>query len=160
MQLPGDWKESRRITTTGSHTIIWQATKKGQDNRSLQIFVDTIPSSMPVNRLMPVTVQGSGLIAGDISDNCATFTGGGTLDTKQAVLQKPTLAKWQGVDFMCNLPNVVDNQIGVGAVGNPINQVTITGPAGTHKYFFLYTDRNIQPDYTILTDALQSFHAK
>jgi hypothetical protein len=42
-----------------------------------------------------------------------------------------------------------------------INTVTVTGPStGTHKYFFVYTDNSAEPDYTIFTDALQSFKAR
>lgn len=160
MQLPSDWKETSRRNQNGEQSITWQATKKYQDDRWLKVYIDSVPQELPVNRLLPVTVQGNSLSAGDISDNCATFTGGGTLDTSKAFLLKPTLAKWQGVDFICNLPNVVENQVGIGATGG-VNQIVVTGETkGTHRYFFLYTDHNIQPNYTIPTDAMNTFRAK
>lgn len=161
MTLPGDWKNVARIDSTNEHSVSWQSTKKKEDARWLKVYVDSIPSAKAVNRLMPVTVHGTALSAGDVSDNCISFTGSGTIDARNSSQQQPTAAKWQGVAFICNLPNFVDNEVGVGTIGSPTNQVTVVGTSqGSHTYFFLYTDRTIQPNYTILSDALDSFHAK
>lgn len=111
---------------------------------------------MSVNRLMPVTVQGGSMSVGNISDNCATFTGDASDANKSRSGQLK--ARWSGVDFICSMGSI-DNQVGVGAPGG-INEISLTGSQGTHKYFFLYIDRTIQPDYTILEDALTSFRAK
>ena len=155
-QLPSDWK----IIATKPNSITWQATIKGADNRMLTIYTDVIPTTYPVNRELPLNVSGNQITYDDLSDNCANFTPGGTLDTGQAVKLKPAPSVWHGVNFICNLPQVVDNQIGTGSTAG-VNTVTITGPTkGTHNYFFLYIDRNVQPDYTILYSALQSFRAK
>lgn len=159
MQLPKDWKKVAQQNTSIEHSVTWQSTKKDQAARSLQIYIDTIPKTKSVNRLMPVTVQGATMTAGDVSDNCATFTGGGTLDTSKAVHNADAKARWSGVDFICSMANVIDNQVGVASSAG-INEVPITGSQGTHKYFFLYIDRTIQPDYSILEDALSSFRAK
>lgn len=161
MELPDDWKEFERSDTEALKSVSWQSTKKNLDARKFTVYVDKIPANKPVNRLLPVTIQGSRFIVGSISDNCISFTGGGVANTDTSSQLKPALAKWQGVDFICNLPNFVENEIGVGTVGSPVNQVTITGESkGTHTYFFLYTDHTIQPDYTILSNALESFRAK
>lgn len=158
-QLPKDWKLKERINTEALTGVTWQATKKNQDNRWVTVYVDKLPLTKSVNRLLPVTPNGNTLLVGDLSDNCATFTDGGTTDANKAINAKDVPAKWSGVDFICNLPSVVDNQIGVGAVGG-VNQVTLTGTKGAHKYFIIYTDHNIQPNYSILTDMLQSFRTK
>lgn len=160
MTLPSDWKQTGRFTSTTEQSITWQAGKKNEDNRWLKLYIDTIPADIAVNRMLPVTVNGDSLTTGDVSDSCATFTGGGTLDAQKATLLRPAPAKWQGVDFICNLPSVVENQVGVAAVGG-VNKIVIEGPTkGTHTYFFVYTDHNIQPNYTILSDAVESFRAK
>ncbi|MDB5185901.1 MAG: hypothetical protein JWL85_424 [Candidatus Saccharibacteria bacterium] len=160
MELPGDWKEIKRTNTSTENSITWQATKKGEDNRSLTLHIDTIPASRPLNRLLPVNAEGNTLMYGEISDNCASFTGGGSLDAQKAVHSKETEAKWQKVDFICNLPRVIDNEIGTGSTEG-INTVSVTGPLqGKHKYFFVYTDRNVQPKTSILLDAIRSFRAK
>jgi hypothetical protein len=160
MQLPIDWKETGSQDVPTNHSISWQATAKNADNRYLTVYIDTIPTTYAVNRELPVTVHGSQLSYGALSDNCAGFTPGGTEDVAQAVKLKPAPSVWQGVNFICNLPNVIDNQIGVGSTSG-VNTVTVTGPTtGTHSYFFLYIDRNVQPDYNILFDTIQSFQAK
>ncbi len=159
-ELPGDWKETGRKNLPNEHSISWQSTKKNEDNRSLKLYIDTIPTTKAVNRLVPIMAQGNSLTVGDISENCTTFTGGGTLNAQEAQKLKPAPAKWQGVDFICNLPAVIENEVGTGSAEG-INTFSVNGPAkGTHKYFFLYTDHNIQPNYTIIIDALRSFKAK
>ncbi len=160
MELPVDWKEVARRKNSRENLITWQSTKKGEENRKLTLHIDAIPSDYAINRLLPIVSQGAKLVYSDLSDNCATFTGGGTFNTSQAVTLKPTVAKWQKVDFICNLPQVTDNQIGTGS-SEGINFVSVTGEnQGSHRYFFVYADRNIQPNYNILYDALRSFRAK
>lgn len=160
MELPGDWKELRRKNDQTENSITWQSTKSPADGRSLKLYIDIIPTTLPVNRLLPVMAQNNTLSVGDLSENCATFTKGGTLNAHDAALLKETPAKWNKVDFICDLPRVNDNEVGTGSTEG-INTVTLTGPAkGTHKYFFFYTEHNIQSNYDILFNALRSFKAK
>lgn len=160
MELPGDWKEIARVNNSRERYVTWQATQKNNDNRYLTVHVDIIPGTKAINRLLPIMAQANTITFGDVSDNCATFTGGGTLDVSRAIDLEPKVAKWQGVDFICNLPNVVDNEVGTGSQEG-INTLTVIGTTkGPHRYFFLYIDRNIQPNYNILFDALRSFKAK
>ncbi|PID32314.1 hypothetical protein CR970_00920 [Candidatus Saccharibacteria bacterium] len=154
MYLPGDWEEVNRVQREG--LITWRSTIEGQDARSLTIFVDNIPEKMPVNRIMPVTVNETSLVPGDVSDNCTTFTGEG--EDADASTQTTAHGRWSGVDFICHMKGI-DNQVGVGAPG-AINQVVMRGSDGEHRYFFLYIERNIQPNYVILSDILRSFRVK
>jgi hypothetical protein len=159
-ELPGDWKEVSRKNTATENSITWQATKSNEDNRFMTIYTDTIPPRKALNRLVPLTAQGNMVSAGDVSDNCSTFTAGGTLVNPDFQKLSPTPAKYQKVDFICNLPNPHENEIGTGSTEG-LNAVTITGPSkGPHKYFFLYTDHNVQPNYMIFTEVLRSFRAK
>ena len=159
MELPGDWKEVKRVNNQNENSISWQSTKKQESNRMLTLYVDTIPAKKALNRLLPVTPNGTKLTTGDISDNCALFTQGGTLNATEAQRLPETPAKYKGVDFICNLPRVIDNEVGTGSLEG-INSVTLKGSKGEHKYFFLYTERNIQPNYTIFYNAVRSFTAK
>jgi hypothetical protein len=161
LQLPSDWKQTSAQDTQASHSISWQATTKGTDNRYLTLYIDTIPTTKPVNLELPVSVSGNQLSYGALSDNCSDFTPGGTMDVGKAEVMPPAPSLWQGVNFICNIPEVLLDQVGTGSIGSPNNTVTVTGPtSGTHKYFFLYTDLNIDPDYSILFNAIQSFRAK
>ncbi len=161
MQLPSDWKETERKNIPVEKSVTWQAGKKGHDNRWLKIYVDTIPADYAVNRLVPVNKSSSGeLLANDVSPNCSTFTQGGTQNADQAQHLQSKPAKYQDVDFICDLVKIVDNQVGAGSADG-INTIIVPGEnTGTHKYFFLYIDRNIQPDYSIFYNALKSFKAK
>jgi hypothetical protein len=159
MELPRDWKETGRKNSRTEHSISWQATKKNEDNRYLTIYIDIIPTDKAVNRLLPVTAKENGLSHGEVSDKCENFTVGGTANAQDAMKLKPAPSKFQQVDFICNLERIVDNDVGTGS-NNGINTVIVAGPKGTHKYFFLYTDRNVQPKYSILYDTLDSFKAK
>lgn len=160
MELPGDWKELSRKNETGEHSITWLSSKKQQDGRSLKIYIDTIPATFAVNRLLPVSAQGNTIALGEISENCATFTPGGTLNVYDAAKLKETPAKWNKVDFICDLPRVNDNEVGTGSPEG-INTITLTGPSlATHKYFFVFTDHNNQANYEIFYNALRSFKAK
>jgi hypothetical protein len=161
IKLPSDWKVvPNPATTAAANSVSWQATIKGGDNRYLEIYVDTIPATIPVNRELPLMAHGNQLTYGELSDNCSNFTAGGTTNVAQAEQLKPATSIWQGVTFICDLPRVIDNQVGTGS-SEGVNTVSVTGTQkGTHQYFFLYTDRNVEPDYTIFYDAISSFQAK
>jgi len=158
-KLPTDWKEIRRGNAPTDNSVTWQASLKDADNRFLQIYVDTIPS-LAVNMELPVTAVDNGLNYGDLSDNCVSFTKGGSFESSVAIRSKETAAKWQEVDFICDLPKPEYGVIGTGSKDG-INTVKVAGPTGgMHKYFFVYTDRNVKVDYSIFYDALTSFRAK
>ena len=82
------------------------------------------------------------------------------MDAQKATQLQPAQARWEGVDFICNLTNVVENKVGASSAA-AINTIPVEGPTkGLHRYFFLYNDQNIQPKYNILSDALNSFMPK
>lgn len=160
LELPEDWVELKTTDTKLEKSYSWQSTKENQSSRWIKLYVDRIPADIAVNRLLPVSVKGSALSIGAVSDNCATFTEGGTLDAHEASKLKPSPAQWQEVRFICDLPGVIDNKVGVSAPGE-VNSIVMTGASGgEHRYFFVYTDHTIQPNYTILKDAVESFRVR
>lgn len=160
MEFPADWKEISRQNDSNERSITWQASKYREDNRYMKIYIDIIPKTYAVNRMLPLSARGNGFSVGDISNNCSTFTKSGTTPTGQTKPVKAEGAKWQGVDFICDLGQVTDNEIGTSSADG-INTIVVTGPSkGKHSYFFVYTDHNIQPNYNILYNALRSFKAK
>jgi hypothetical protein len=161
MQLPSDWVQVASEDIPTNHSVTWQATEKYYDDRILQIYVDTIPTTLPVNAELPIVADGNRFTVGQLSQNCSNFTPTGTQNTVQAETLPPKESEWDSVNFMCDIPRFTDNQIGTGAVGAAINTAVITGPTtGTHSYFFLFSDRNINPDETILYNMLASFRAR
>lgn len=152
LSLPAEWHQTNAVNTPSQYSITWQSFESGVYGRYLTVYIDTIPTTMAINKLLPVYASGSGIDYGLLSDNCADFATGS--------LNQPQPAKWQNVNFICNLPNRYDNQIGTGSTGG-INTVSVSGPkTGTHQYFFLYTDRSAEPDYSDLYTILSSFQAR
>lgn len=154
MELPNGWKEIKRTSTKTERSITWQSKVKKEDNRWMTVYIDLIPPNLAVNRLLPLDVQAAKVSYRQLSDNCKNFT------TAQKDAKVPVKSKWQGIEFMCDVPNFVQNKVGTGTTG-AMNATTVTGPEkGKHKYFFIYTDHNIHPDYQLFYDMLESFKAK
>ncbi len=160
MQLPGDWEEVKRINLSNQAGIVWQATRDKQADRYLTAYIDRLPPNIAVNRVVPLEASNEYFKVGNLSRQCHTFTVGGTNNLVQANKLSPRQSKWEGVDFICNLTNPIENQIGTSSKG-AVNKVTIKGKEqGEHSYFFVYTDHNKQPNDQIFLDALNSFKAK
>jgi hypothetical protein len=135
----------------------WRGTGKEDSSRSLDLYVDTIPATMAVNKLLPLRAAGDQIVVGDaISDNCVNFTDSTQADKKTGKVE----AKWSGVNFYCDTGNYARNVIGTGTP-EAINSIQLRGQAsGSHRFFFVYTDHSAEPDYTILTDLLSSFRVR
>jgi hypothetical protein len=152
--LPADW---RQVEHSGApyNLYSFQSTLKNADNRSLDIYADTLPTTLAVNRFLAVKSQGSNVSHGQVSDNCTTLipSSAGTGSTRQ--LSVP--ARWDGVDFLCDNDRTTREVIGTSSPGN-VNKVTLNGPTkGPHSFFFVYDDKNVTPDYSIIYNVLDSF---
>jgi hypothetical protein len=151
--LPADWKKLGPANTSSYPKYSYQATLKNADNRYLDIYMDKLPLDMAVNKAVAVKAEGAKLSHGSVSDNCANFTArpGGALKVQ---------AKWDGVDFLCDMDSMTRNVTGTSAQGS-INKVELISPGmSKHTFFFVYTDNNFSPDYGIFYDFLDSFSVK
>lgn len=149
VDIPGGWKQMPADSNTIPGSITWHSQGLHTDDRWITIYTDNIPANVAINRLLPVTVNGAGLSYGLISDDCANFSNGS--------LTQAVPSKWQGINFLCNLPNRYDDQVGTGSMG-ALNSVTVSGSReGKHNYFFLYTDRSAEPLYTYLYGIISGF---
>jgi hypothetical protein len=154
VSLPVDWAK-RANKDIPAPTYSWVGTAKDDVARWINIYVDAIPTTLAVNRMLPVAGNGAGLsLLANVSDNCTTFTGAN--DSKQISLP----AKWQGVTFLCDTGNYIRDVVGTSSAEG-INTVTLTSAThGKHRLFFTYTDNSSSPDYAIFTHALTSFRLK
>lgn len=161
IELPDDWKETDRFDRKYQKGVTWQSTREKEADRWLTIYVDKLPTNRPLNRIVPLAATGGGYFnIGNLSDECASFTQGGSYDAAKAIKSKPTLGQWEEVDFLCNLPRPFENEVGT-ASKQAVNSVSVKGPKqGKHDYFFLYTDHNNQANYQIFLEALKTFQAK
>jgi hypothetical protein len=160
VSLPNDWL-LKEHTTEPYNLYSFQATKKNADNRFLEIYVDKLPPDRPYNRLMPVSVDNNKIIVtGSVSDNCTTFTGPQGANQAAAPKVDSLPAKWQGVDFKCDMANYSRNVVGVGAAAAGSKLPLLGATSGKHTFYFIYIDHNVNPDYQILEEALSSLTLK
>lgn len=152
ISIPSAWQPQPR--PPGPYqTYTWTTSNKGTDGEQIQVFENTIPPNFAVNRELIVTGQNDHLILeGQASDNCSNFTRGGpTIPSQPAAL-----AKWQGISFYCDVGNTERDVIGTSSTDG-INTVILKTKAGVpHKFFFTLTNQNLNPDYTLFYNALQS----
>ena len=110
----------------------FKARKSGQ--RLLDVYVDSHPDNFAVNRMLPVVAaEGGKLYAStrDVSDNCTVYTIGAT--TARTTVQQ--LAKWQNIEFLCDMANTMRNVVGIGSVGGGINNINLTSlSTGKHRF--------------------------
>lgn len=158
IKLPPDWV-SEGHNSEPYNIYAFQATKKNADQRRLEVFVDRFDTEKAVNRLLPVSVDNNKLIVtGSVSENCVAFTGTQPNTPNPSVSWLP--AKWQGVDFRCDMANRSRNLVGAGMAGGKVG-IPLTGArTGTHTFFFVYIDHGINPNYQIFEDALASLEVK
>ncbi|HSX44210.1 MAG TPA: hypothetical protein VLE69_02850 [Candidatus Saccharimonadales bacterium] len=157
--LPGDWKELSRKTAP-YNVVTWKGTAREADARTIDVYTDKIPQKVPLNRIVPVTGQDDRLGVGSSSDNCTQFTGNAaSLTPYEATKARATLTNWQGVEFLCDIPNSLRNVTGASSP-EALNKVSLTGvKGGKHSYFFVYTDHTAHPGQKTFTDMLISFRA-
>lgn len=162
--LPGSWKLSAKDWDARYTSWQWKFQDKRYAGRWFEVFIDTIPADMAYNYLLPVEALGSQLQLGTISGNCVDFTSGASPTSNRPTYTPQFKAvlpsKWQQVNFLCDNANVSHQVVGTGSK-EALNSVSLTGPlSGTHKYFFLYSDNNFTPDFTIISTILASFKVK
>jgi len=162
--LPGPWKLSAKDWDARYHSYQWISEDKKSAGRWFRVYVDTIPKDQSVNHLLPVKTEDGSMSLGDISDNCVNFTQDAVPEEKRPVnipLNQAALpSRWELVDFLCDNANVSHQVVGAASTAG-LNTVTLTGPTkGSHKYFFMYQDNNISPDYGIFETILNNFKVK
>jgi hypothetical protein len=150
--LPAGWKVASNIGSPNK-VYSWQGTGDDADRR-IDIYIDNLPINLAVNRLLPVQASNDQLeTIGSVSDNCTDFT----TPTAQSAITGTLAAKWDGVDFICDVGNYERDVVATGSTEG-INTVTLTGPStGTHGVLLVYTDNSADPDYSIFTTIVESF---
>jgi hypothetical protein len=122
----------------------------------MQIYIDNPPQSFGINKAIAVSASGNGIVYDSVSDNCITYTDVSKRDPATGF----ATAKWQGIDFYCDIANYARAVVGTVSKDG-FNYFNATGPNfGTHKVFITYTDNNISPDYSVLYEILDSLQFK
>lgn len=144
LKLPYGWSEKR--VDGGVNPPLYRFQAEAGAPRQLDIYLDNIPQTYALNKVVAVNSMGQGLNYGAVSENCSTFTD--NAKTNAATGYAP--AKWQGVDFTCDMGNYTRQVVGTASTDG-MNYVMANGAEGKkYKAFFVYTDNNINPDYSTL----------
>lgn len=154
IELPVGFKQINRLTRPYN---LYQFQKtNGAVAQTLEVYVDIIPQNFPVNRVVAVEAQGSQIaIPGEVSENCRDFTKSAGRVTAQG-----TPAKWEGIDFFCDLNNYQRNVVGISTTSG-VNALELSNPAGTKRKIFLnYNDTSLDPRYDTFLQSLRSLRLK
>lgn len=151
MKIPSSWVQARDAPIAAKS---WHGSGQADGARRIDVYIDTIPSAMAVNRLMPVLAEGNRLRAvNDVSDNCVNFTDQGTANPMGVAP-----SKWSGFNFLCDMANTLRNVVGTGSSDPRVNTTTMKSEAGvTRTVFLVYTDHSGQADFEIFKDIIDSF---
>jgi len=156
ISLPASWKLLGLKHPMAQEVYYeFQDSNPETSNRLLRVYVDVFPSDFAINRVMPITIVDNKIVPGVISDDCTSFTGSPTAIGGQSVANTWS-AKWQDVSFVCDMKTKL-NYTGTASAEEGISTTFVNKNGTKHKYFLLYIDQNVRPDYSIFTDALKSF---
>jgi hypothetical protein len=158
ISLPATWAELGRQNPFAYEVYYeFQNTQKDYENRWLRVYVDVIPATQAVTKILPVAAANNRLVPEQISDNCRTFNGA-PVGSGQTISQT-WLANWQGIDFYCNM-NSAEYFIGTASPDEGYG-VTLNNLDGSqHRYFIAYIDHNNNPDYNFLIDVVNTFETR
>lgn len=155
MEVPSSWKAVTSLPASPYKIFRWQGTTVNDVQRWTDVYVDTIPDTFAVNHMTPIKANGSEIsVLNDTSDNCANFTEAAQATPKPATAP----AKWSGIAFVCDIASTARDVVGT-ATAESGNAVGLSGASGSHRYFFVYTDNSVTPDYSVFSRQLKSFRA-
>jgi len=156
IKMPSTWT-AVPIPPHTYHAYTWTSGETAGAEQ-LTVYEDTIPGNFSVNRVVIVHSEDSKVVLdGSASDNCEQYTISGA--PKVGEFGVP--AKWQGVEFYCDVQNQERDIIGTSSLEGP-NIVTVTNDIRTsHKFLFTLDNENAgSPNYTVFYNAISSFEMK
>ncbi len=152
LDLPSGWR-SVQPPQVQPVPVSWGGSAPDGAGRRLDVYVDHVPVSLAVNRLLVVQPSGSRMSpAGTVSDNCTNFTDKAT----ESAATGSAPAKWNGVNFICDMANYERDVVAIGSSAG-VNTVMPSSASGAHPVLLVYTDNSIDPDYSVLMSIVQSF---
>ena len=156
VDIPSEW-HAVPSSQTISGAYGWQGVSTDGSGRRLDVYIDTVPTTLAANRVLPVQVVGDGLQSnGAVSDNCADFAD----KSKESVATATAPAAWNGVAFVCDLGNYERDVVVIGTPAG-VNDVAIKGrTTGLHHIMLVYTDDSITPDYSVFMAIIRSFQVR
>ena len=159
--LPSSWgKNGRKNPFTNQVYYEYQSRAKNYDNRWLRIYVDVYPTNFAVSRVLPVSIKQNRVVIESpesVSDECWTFTGAPLANNgDDSGAGQTWAAKWKNINFTCDM-NKNRNYVGAVSESEGYGLTMVSANGDKHKYFFVYIDNNVRPDFEIFTDSITTF---
>ncbi|MCA9327160.1 hypothetical protein KDA14_01395 [Candidatus Saccharibacteria bacterium] len=154
LNLPSGWKEAPVPPKSDDPKFSFRSPTG--EARLLDIYIDDFPTPYGINKAIVLSLQGNKVTHDSVSDNCTTFTDGSKRDDRTGLAP----AKWQGVDFQCDMAKSARAVVGTISKEGQNFFLTEGATTGQHKFFIAYTDNNINPDYTVFYKILESLTFK
>lgn len=154
IELPAGWTEGKSdASLVPAPKYVFFSKPEGQ--QTLRIYLDTIPSSLGVNKAITVSARTNQIDHDVVSENCANYTG----ENKGPVTTNSP-AKWQNIDFLCDLANSSRPIVGTISIDG-MNFLKVKGATiGERRVFITYGDFNINPNYVTFYGILESIRFK
>jgi hypothetical protein len=160
--LPASWESlGKKNPFIDQVYYEYQSKLKNYDNRWLRVYVDVYPPHFAINRVLPVSVKDNRVAVDSndgVSDECWTFTGA-PLGSNDSAAGQTWSAKWKSISFTCDM-NKNRNYTGAASEIEGYGLALVNKDGQKHKYFFVYIDSNVRPDYGIFEDSLRTFEVK
>jgi hypothetical protein len=147
--LAPTWKETSVVQTSTAPRYTFTDTA---NSRVIEFYIDNPPVHLGINQAIVVSGIGEKLAYESVSGNCVTFTDVSKADPQNGLAR----AKWQEVEFLCDVANRLRAVVGTISKDGT-NQFHVQTPTGlSRKVFISYSDNNINPDYNEFYEILRS----
>lgn len=144
LRLPNNWSLDKRESKPGVY--IYKAYSGSLVTQMLYVYVNKPLEESRVTFLQPVTVEGSKMLLGQLSDHCENLT------------KVDGIINYEGASFNCWAQNG-QAFLGVGLVGGN-SSIPLTNESGVTKtYAFRFIDSRFSPSFNDIKNILKSFQA-
>jgi len=144
-----------RVSGKRYYPIRYQGSGPVNTGRRLDVYIDTIPSKLPVNKILTVKVlKDKYMLAQNISPQCYTFT-----DFPVESRGEAFKTVWDGHGFTCL--TTLQTNIVASVEDDYDNAIQLTGSTtGSHRVMLVFTDHGSRPDNSIFNVIVESFRLK
>lgn len=160
MEIPADWRRVTNPEVSVNNVIYYperyQGTSGKHVGRRIDVYIDSIPAGLGINKVVAIKPAGRRIIVDEISSQCYYFT-----DVPEGKSGNTFPSVWQekGIDFSCN-SSVLSNIVGAIHKSEADGVELDTSENGKKNIFLVYTDHGSFTDNSIFFDILESFETK
>lgn len=158
-KAPADWRRiNNPEVTVGNKRYYpdrYQGTTGNHIGRKVDVYIDSIPSDLGIDKVIAVQPAGQRVIVGGMSEQCYYFT---DVPDGKSGNNFPSFWEEEGIKFLCK-SSVITNVVGA-IYETQSTGVTLKTSVGDKNFFLVYTDHGSSTNNNIFIDILASFRTK